>query len=301
LALLGLAVLYLRRDETDRAVDFYLDALELDPKNRTAKKAMKVIRKQAGTDSFSAWLEAGKLPSLYPPIPFPGFSSKQIGAAVAVLALACIVAFGVLVRFRHIPSPFTPKGTREGVAEFSLTQEERAAPVETGGTYRHILTRDQALSEFEKANALFQAHRDEAARVHLNRILESNAADGIKNRARTVISYMEVPGFDTFRRGDNFSFADVRREPMLYNGVHVIWHGMATNIQTTASGTSFDFLVGYDTRRTLEGIVTVVFDHAVSLNPERPLEILGRIEPLASNAIQLRGLAIHQSGRLENP
>ena len=300
LAILGLAVLFLRRGETERAVDYYLDILENNDKNRIAKKAMKVIRKQAGTDTFSNWIEAGKLPSLYPPIPFPGFSRKTLLVTVAVLIAVGVLAFGFLVRVKYITNPFYPRGSRQGIAAFTLSGEDRLAPVQTGGTYRYILTRVQALDVYEKGLSQFTAYRDEAARINLNRILESNAAEGLKNRARIIISYMETPGFDTFNRNDNAAYNDVIKEPMLYNDVHVIWKGMATNVVTSDAGTTFDFLVGYDTRKTLEGIVPVVFDHVVSLNPERPLEVLGRIIPASANSIQLEGLAIHQSGRLEN-
>jgi hypothetical protein len=299
LAILGLAVLYLRRGDTDRAVDYYLDILEIDRKNRVAKKAMKVLRRQAGTDNFPAWLEAGKLPSLYPPIPFPGFSSKEILAAAAILFAVCVLALGICVKIKLIPNPFNTKGSRQGITEFSLSREERMTPVRTEGSYRHNLTRIQALETYEKAVSLFIGYRDEAARINLNRILESNASDGLKNRARIIISYMEVPGFDTFKRGDNVDYSDVIKDPLLYNDVHVIWRGMATNIVTTDDGTAFDFLVGYDTRKVLEGIVSVSFDHAVPLNSERPLELLGRIVPVnTEDYIRLEGIALHQSGNL---
>jgi hypothetical protein len=76
---------------------------------------------------------------------------------------------------------------------------------------------------------------------------------------------------------------------------------MATNVEVTDEGTTFDFLVGYDTRKTLEGIVHVIFSAPVAINTERPLEVLGRITPDASYSdIRLEGVAIHQSGRLEN-
>ena len=302
LAILALAVLFLRRGETERAVDYYLDVLEINPKNRTAKKAMKIIRKQAGTEKFSNWIEAGRLPLLYPPVPFPGFSGKTILISIAVLCAVGILTFGFLVRFKYIPNPFYPRGARQGIGAFFLTNEDRMAPVQTGGSYRYILTRDQALDVYEKALAQFTAYRDEAARVNLNRILESNASDELKNRARIVISFMEIPGFDTFNRGDNAAYADVVSDPLLYNEVHVIWRGMATNVITADTSTTFDFLVGYDTRKSLEGIVPVVFNQAIALNPERPLEILARVIPVSADGpIQLEGIAIHQSGRLENP
>jgi hypothetical protein len=116
-----------------------------------------------------------------------------------------------------------------------------------------------------------------------------------------MMDNMEVPGFDNFRRSDNPSFADVRSEPVIYRNVHVIWRGMATNVRVTDEYTYFDFLVGYDTRRVLEGIVPVVFERPVAINPERPLEVLGKITLLPSYTdIRLEGVAIHQSGRLEN-
>jgi len=303
LAILGLAALFFRKGETERAVDYYLDVLDLDEKNQIAIKAMRVLRKEAGTDHFLSWIEAGKLPSLYPPIPFPGFSAKEKLLAFAILLAVGILTFSCLIRFKVIPSPFHPKGGRisvtGGVNALSLTREERMAPVQTGGSYRYILTRVQVNDIYEKAVSQFTAYRDEAARINLNRILESNAAEGPKNRARVIISYMEVPGFDTFRRGDNVPYTDVIKDPPLYNGVHVIWRGKATNVVTSDKGTSFDFLAGYDTGNVLEGIVPVVFNSAIPLNPEQPLEILGRVIPDSSESlIRLEGVAIHQSGNL---
>jgi tetratricopeptide (TPR) repeat protein len=299
LAILGLAALYLRRGETERAVDYYLDILEIDGKNHIAQKAMKVIRQQAGTDNFSNWIEAGKLPALYPPIPFPGFSAKEITMTFAALIAVCLLTFGILVRFKFIPNPFIPHGSRQGAIVLSLSRKERMAPIQTDGSYRYTLNRVEALDIYERALSQFTAYRDEAARVNLNRILESNAADGLKNRARIIISYMEAPGFDTFKRADNAPYEEVVKDPLLYHEVYVIWKGMAANVVTSDTGTTFDFMVGYDIRPTLKGIVPVVFNQAIPLNPERPLEVLGRIIPAGPEGpIQLEGVAIHQSGSL---
>jgi tetratricopeptide (TPR) repeat protein len=301
LALLGMAALYLRRGETDKAVDLYLDVRDLDPKNKTAKKALAVIRKHSDPDAFSAWLESGKLPGLYPPIPSAGFSQDMLVIPGAVFALALIVC-AALVKFRVIPNPLRPGGGRANAAEFVLTREERSQPVQTGGTYRYILTRGEALDTYDKALSLFTAYRDEAAKISLNRILESNASEGLKNRSRLLLGYLEGPGIDNFRQGDNVSYGQVNREAAQYRDVHVIWRGMATNVETIQDATTFDFLVGYDTRKVLEGIVPVSFEQALSINPERPLEVLGRIVPVSSaqgESVRLEGVAVYQPGRLE--
>ncbi|MDR1319069.1 MAG: tetratricopeptide repeat protein [Treponema sp.] len=304
LVLLGLAVLYLRRGETDRAVDFYLDVQELDEKNRIAKRALKVIRKYAGADSFSAWLESGKLSSLYPPVPSPGLSPNRIFIAAAAVLAALALCFGALVKTRIVPNPFARRDGRKLISEISLNREERNEPVQIGGAYRYILTRTQVLETYERALSLFTNYRDEAAKINVNRILESNASEGVKNRSRILLSYMEVPGFDNFKQGDNVSYSEALKDPVLFRDVHVIWRGMATNMETVQNISSFDFLVGYDTRKTLEGIVPVVFDKAISLNLERPLEVLGRIVPVSPErgaGISLEGIAIHQSGQLVPP
>jgi hypothetical protein len=295
--LLGMAVLYLRRGNTQRAVDYYLEVQDLDENNRIVKKALKVIRKYAGQDNLSAWIESGKLPKLYPPIPSEGFSLRQLlvpAAAAAVLLLGC----GLLIRFRVLPNPFkAPGGGRQGSTEIYLDRDEKREPVENGGTYRYIFTRVQVLDTYEKALRLFTEYRDEAAKVNINRILESNASPGVKNKSRIILSYMAVPGFDSFKRDDNVSYSDVMKDPLLYRNVHVIWRGMATNVVIEENVTAFDLLVGYDTRHPLEGVVTVIFDRAVAVNTERTLEILGRIVPVSTGrGIQIQGVAIHQSG-----
>jgi len=291
-AVLGLAALYLRKGDISRAVDLYLEVLDADPKNRVAKKAMGMIRRHAGTDAFSAWIDSGKLPSLYPAIPFPGFSVKAIAAAAGALLAVLAIGFGAMVFAGLVPNPFRGHGPREIPSELFLTWDDRTAPVGVGSSHRYDLSPSQAIGTYERALALFSAYRDEAARVYLNRILESNAAEGLMNRARRMLSFMEIPGFDTFRRDDNVSHAQVWQDPPLYNGVHVIWRGIASNVAITEQGTTFDFLLGYDSPRIVEGIVPVVFDHAVPL-PEDPLEVLGRIVPTETEGrIRLEGVAI---------
>jgi len=296
--LLGLAVLYLKRMNTVQAVDFYLDALEIDPKNRIAKKALSVIKENSASEALSEWINPKRIAKLYPPIPAPAVSLKTIINIGLILAAAVSLTLTVLMLTDVIKNPF--KREQRPTQDFILTSEERNYPVETGGVYRYILTRDQAINLYERALSFFTSYRDEAAKVNLNRILESNASEGLKGRARLLLDNMDIPGFENFNRQDNPSFTAVNGEPFVYRNVHVIWTGMATNVEITDEYTRFDFLVGYDTRRTLEGIVPVIFYSPVSINIERPLDVLGRIVLTPQSEIRLEGVAIHQSGRLEN-
>jgi tetratricopeptide (TPR) repeat protein len=300
-ALLGLAALFLRRGDTDRAVDFYLEVQELSPKNKTAQRALQVIRKHGGLEHISAWIESGGLSRVYPPLPPPPPPTvKGVLLPIGGTLLALLALGGLLVRFRILP--LNSRDAREGLSGSVLEREERDAPVQIDGSFRYVLTRDQVLSAYAQARTYFTEYRDEAAKIPLNRILESNASEAIKNKARLLLSYTETPGFDTLSKLDRFSYAEVIQDPSLYRDCHVIWSGMAANLEALQEGTAFNFLVGYDTRSTLEGMVPVVFNFSVPVNPERPLEILARVIPVSvpgGMGIRLEGIAVHQSGLLE--
>jgi tetratricopeptide (TPR) repeat protein len=298
--MLGLASLYLKRMNTVQAVDYYLDVQEIEPNNRIAKKALNVIRKYSSPEALSDWLTTERLAKLFPPIPSPVLTKRTVLFGSLALAAILVLVYVILINFHVLQSPIKKPDARPH-AEFVLSGQERAEPVETGGSYMYILTRDQATTLYDRALLLFTDYRDEAAKLSLNRILESNASESIKNKARLLFLYMEIPGFDNFKRNDNYTFAEVKAEPVIYRDVHVIWQGMATNVTVNDDYTRFDFLVGYDTRRTLEGIVPVIFNIPVSIKPERPLEVLGKISVNSANTdIFLEGVAIHQSGRLED-
>jgi tetratricopeptide (TPR) repeat protein len=297
LVLLGVAALFLRRMDTERAVDLYLDVQEMDEHNRIARRALNIIRKYGASEGLAAWLDSGKLHRLFPPLPRLSPSFKRL-----VIPLGCVLAallLGGLLKTRGFGNSSPLRG---GLSGSVLEQEERSMPVQIGGSYRYILTRSEVLDTYEAARSYFTAYRDEAAKVALNRILESNASEAVKNKARMLLSYTEVPGFDTLK--DRYGYEEVKRDPVLYRDCYVIWRGMATNIRELPDGIMLDFLVGYDTRNTLMGIVQVDFNFPVSVNPERPLEILGRVIPVflagKEEDVRLEGAAVHQAGFLGN-
>jgi tetratricopeptide (TPR) repeat protein len=295
--LLALAVLYLNHGDTDKALDFYLEVLDMDENNKIAKKALKVIRKYPGPENISSWIDSGKLPALFPPLPKLPFRVSKLRAAVIILALLAASVFGALKTGILHPGAVL---SRDGPEEIELLMEEQDAPMQIDGSYRYVLTRKEVVDTYNEARKLFTSYHDERAKVNLNRLLESNCPEPVKNKARILLSYMDVPGFDTLK--DRLSYGEVIEEPVLYRDCYVIWRGIAGNLNLEQNHTSFDFLVGYDTRRTVEGIVRVDYDFAIPVNPERPVEILGRIIPVIGEKgaeIRIAGTALNQAGLLE--
>jgi tetratricopeptide (TPR) repeat protein len=300
--LLGLGVLYLRRGDTKRALDCYLKVQELGERNRVAKKALMVIRKYSGTEDLRAWATSKQIRGLFPPFPSEPITKSTFLVPFAWLLVAGVLTYSALIWRYVVPMPqiikiFLSAPRREGFDHSALEIAEWQQPVEEGGVYRYELTQEDVHRTYETARDLFNKYHDESAKMNLNRILESNASEAVKGKARLLVSYMEVPGFDTLR--DRFAYAEVEKEPALYRDCYVIWRGIATNLEFGEAATSFELLVGYETRIRVQGIVPVRFAFSISVNPEQPLEVLGRVVPVSTDkgqdSIVIEGVALHQT------
>jgi tetratricopeptide (TPR) repeat protein len=292
--LLGIAALFLRRGDTVQAVEIYLEVQEVERENRVAKKALNQIRRSKSPEEMNAWIESGKLKTLYPSLPKAPFSGAAfllsgVGILLVLAALAGILSVTGILRRGKGPE-------REGYAATRLLPEEREAPVQADGSYRYVLTRDEALAAYGKAQRLFNQRKDEEAKVELNRIIESNASDALRNKARMLLSFTEPPDFSTLK--NSFTYQKVIQEPVLYRDCYIIWEGMAANLEVGDATTVFNLLVGYDTKSVLQGIVPVQFDFAININTTRSLRVLGKIVPVSTPGgidVKLAGVAVQQS------
>ncbi len=287
------AALYLRRGNTQQAVDYYLEILEYAPTNRLARRSLDFLRRHADEDTISDLVSTGKIARFYPRLSF------GLPPAVPAAVLTIVLAFFVLWQFA-VPKAGRVLGgeARADLASFALSPEERKDIVETGGTARYIMTARELESSWTKAREYFQNWRDNAAQVEINRILGSNGSISLKQKARLLMTWFTEPGFDTLK--DNYGFSDVAKDPALYLDCWVVWKGMATNLAENPKGLTFDLLVGYDTRNTLEGIVPAVYEGGGSVDTDTPLEALGRLS-LSNGTLTLKVRAVHQTGKPLSP
>jgi hypothetical protein len=285
---LALAALSVRKGELEKAVTAYLRVLDERPGDRRARRALALLRTEGTPERIAALVRSGRIARLY-----PGsgramrLSIASAAAAVAIVALA--VAAGPSA-VRLLGGLFLPKPARPEVAAISLNESERASPVSTGGTFKYALTEDQAIRSFERAKAFFHEYRDNAALVEVNRLLGSNASASIKQKAKSLKAFVGAPDFRTVR--DAPSFDDLARDPDLYDGCAVVWKGMAANVRDENGRSAFDFLVGYQDKRRLEGIVQVTAE-GLAIPVDRPLELLAIVR-VEDGKVRLECAAIHE-------
>jgi len=282
-ALIGLAAVLVRRGESDKAVQLYIEMLERNPTDRAVRRALNFVRHCPDPTALSG--SGRQLRSLYPLPP-----TRMLPYALFLM----VVVLGVL-GWRLVPIAFdlieASRPSRPGIAEIVLNQSEQESPVGSKGSFEIIMTERDALATFESAKKLFNDYRDEAALVEVNRLLLSNASRQVKTKAEALARYAREPSFITMP--DRFAFADVNAFPRLFNGVAVIWKGLPANIEISELGTSFDLLVGYHDKRKLDGIVAVRASFELRLPPDRPVEVLARVRA-ASGSFLLECVAVHE-------
>ncbi len=287
--LLLIAALHLRRAETQKAIEYYLRVLEEHPGEQLAARSLAFLRRKDAEESIAHLVDTGAFDRFYPRSRGLPRLVVPLGSAILV---AAILYFGFPLAKEILSGIMVANSPRPEVAAISLSDAERLSPVETGGSYRFILTEKEALADFEKAKADFENYRDNAALVLLNRLLLSNASGSIKEKARILKGFVRKPDFRTVK--DIPDYAVVAKSPELYEGCSVVWKGRAANIVEERGMTSFHFLVGYVDKTRLEGILPVRITGQKTLVPkDAPFELLA-IVALDKGNLALDGSAIHE-------
>ncbi len=279
---LALAAIMLRKHKTAEAINIWLTILDIDPSNRKANRGLQYMKRYGDSRNLSAFLQTRKYHKLLPRM---GNSRSLTRTAAAIALLAVLAGAGAAyLSLRDLPEPARPE-----VAAVALPTGESLTARK--GTFQLMMTESEIETAFVRAKNLLSDYRDNQARYHLNRILNSNASDNVKNKAEVLVGMLsQEPTFTTLKT--DYTYRDVVKAPYLYEGCYVAWKGSVSNLDIFSSKITFDFLVGYHNAKVLEGIVPVEFPFAVNIEPEHPLEVLGQII-LRDDRFILRGKSVH--------
>lgn len=288
--LLGQAAIFLRRGDTDRALQYYLEVREYDPGNQIATDAIEFIRTRGDFDTICRWADTGRLEQFYPPLGLNLDRTASIVIPVVALVLGCLVAFSLIPRNNYAD------GKRKDLTELTLSKEEEKAPQETdlsSQSFKYILTNKQITESYSNILMYFQARRDNAVQVEINRLLNSNAKLSIKQKVSILMTYLETPTFDSIT--DVPTYAQVEADTALYLDCFVDWSGRISDAILAEDGSySCRLLVGYDSGEKIDGIVTVKFDRDPKIVTDQSVRILGKLSQ-EDKKIYIQGKAVYQS------
>lgn len=297
--LLGQAAIFLRRGDNISAVEYYLDVLNMDPGNKAARGAIEFIRTD-GRDFMNVqrMKSNGKIRRFYPQL---GTNPDTIRNCV----LGGILVLGIAAFLISVwPSEKVRwNGKRGDISNLAITPGEKREALSkdlTSNAVHYLMDNDTVVKSYENAAMYFEKERDNRAKLEINRILNSNATISIKKKAAVLESFLfqggHEPTFDNLDDRDNYSYAEVEGDHILYNGCYVAWTGTIANPEELDDGSwKCVLFVGYHNGIHVEGTVDVVFrpQYRSPINPERPIKILGVVTE-KSGKIVLDGRGVYQ-------
>lgn len=287
--ILAQAAIFLRRGETDRAVQYYLDIFDFDENNKDARHALEFVRAHGDYEAICRCVDDGSIETCYPPL---GSNPRHIRNVVLALVFGAVA--GCLAVLFWPRNYFAAKG-RADLSSLMLTVSENAnAAEENSSNFKFNLSANEIKSAYNDSAKFFQEYRDNAAQRELNRILNSNATFSIKQKCREMMGYLRAPTFDSLK--DNFSYEQVAALPELYLDCYVDWSGRVSNATTGEDSYACDLLVGYEDMKSVEGIVRVEFDFLPipQIDSALPVRVLGKVS-VSGGMLFLEGCSIYQS------
>lgn len=285
--LLAQSVLFLRRASTDRALEYCLDALQIEPNSKKIKAYLSNLKKVMDPELINQMVYDGRIKKFYPELGINPNIIKTI-SFVSVILVIGVISFFVL-------KPDNPiKGNRADLSDFVLTIDEKSSMLEQNmgaSVYKYILSKEQVQKAYSEAQSKFQSYNDNEAQKQINLILNSNASSSIKQKARMLMSYIDDPTFDTIK--EQFSYTDVKNDPYLYLDCWVTWQGRISNIEESEEISKCDLLVGYEDFSKVEGIVPLEYKTGLVIDPEKPIKILGQVS-IQNSKLLLKVKSVYQ-------
>ncbi|MFW6338123.1 MAG: tetratricopeptide repeat protein [Alkalispirochaetaceae bacterium] len=266
----ALAAVALRRRQSDEALRLWLSVLDKEPKNRLARRGLALLRETEDPGELMELFEEGKASRFMPREPWTVPPLFWV-----VVLLGALGLLGFLATPQLIDRIEAQRSEQRSGSEL-VTPPPEGERLETEGEFRIVLTEDELLTTLRRAREYFNEYRDNMAQLEINRLLASNASQPIRERARLLENYLREPDFTSFR--DNFTYNEIAREPWLYEKSYVRWKGTVSNLELTDERISFDFLVGYQDRQVLEGVVPAYLEFAALLEGGQAVELIGEIE-----------------------
>lgn len=284
------AVLFLRCKDSKRAAQYYLDVLEIDPKNKIAVSALGFIRYKGSDEEILRLIDSGDIKRFYPPLgPNPDIILKFFFSAV----LGVLIAMGVLfVRNSNVSLPFVKNQSYYEAMKLTKSEVNIALQknLEAGAVFYSFKDKAELEKSLGKIVEYIKAEKDNLARVEINRILDSNANEKTKNKVKAEpLLYINAIDPDIAKfivdsngksKDTNFPLKMVSSNPYLYSDCLVMWSGKIANPQMR-SAYECDLLVGYGNgKSSFEGVVHVKFKTRPDMlpEPERNVTIFGRIK-----------------------
>jgi tetratricopeptide (TPR) repeat protein len=283
----ALALLTLKSGKVSEAIEAYLRVLDLDHGNKAAKRGMAFIRKGIAQKRDLFWADPKSLEGFFPPMASaprsrptarPSRPAEAKGLPKALPVAALLLALGGLGLLAYFTLP-------------SLMDLGQAKRLSTAANRTLTQVTQSASKDLRDAKRLLIKGRDNEAIILCNRVY--NASDATAYDKELAVQMKGIAQAPDITKGFyNPSLSEIMRDPRLYEGCYVKFRGRATNIEQSPNRVNFDFLIGYQDGKKLDGIMSVYSDSGLAPEEENSYDVLGQVK-LVNDTPLLRCVALH--------
>lgn len=304
----SIAILLAAQGKEDKAIQIWLKMIEENQEIQQSEFSLETIRKNPIQGAL--FLNKNKIyTKLFPEIKVA--TGQNLSKLTRTLLTIASLAFLLTAIFLLIHSKGTIKLTLNNskvkekkainniaayIDDIKINDKEKIENHE--GQFVFILTETEIRNSFQKIKTHLKQVKDNFARIEINKILNSNASESIKLKAKNLASFISRPNFITF--DDYLVLKEIKKNPLIYSNVYVKWEGIANNIEKKDNITYFDFYVGYN-KNALEGIITTKTTFDIDINFKDYVEILGQIDyDYNTNILTLNAITIRKIEKQKN-
>ncbi|WP_421622943.1 hypothetical protein R5397_03725 [Borrelia sp. MN22-0132] len=304
----SIAILLAAQGKEDKAIQIWLKMIEENQEIQRSEFSLETIRKNPIQGAL--FLNKNKIyAKLFPEIKVE--TGQNLSKLTRTLLTIASLVFLLIAIFLLIHSKETIKLTLSNskvkekkainniaayIDDIKINDKEKIENHE--GQFVFILTETEIKNSFQKIKTHLKQGKDNFARIEINKILNSNASESIKLKAKNLASFISRPNFITFN--DYLVLKEIKKNPLIYSNVYVKWEGIANNIEKKDNITYFDFYVGYN-KNALEGIITTKTTFDIDINFKDYVEILGQIDyDYNTNILTLNAITIRKIEKQKN-
>lgn len=297
------ALLLIRNGQRLEGIQILLDILQ-NEKNRhkkgyaLAKRSLEMIKNCGNKTDICVVLDQARAGKYFPAPPVNYY--PIIGVSVtAVVAITTLLLTLNLSAFKFVSTntksgsgykkqkesvaknehqeivPIQKQGSREELNKILINANETYFDYST--QFEIILSESEIDLTFKAAKEYLKSYQDNYAQKEINQLLLSNASFSIKQKA-LVMGRMVLPPKDMRNFNLSFSFQEIHQFPQLYQNCYIKWQGRISDLVVTTKEISFNFLVGYQDKKMVEGIVPCRMEFEAILNEDYAYEILACVE-----------------------
>lgn len=251
----------------EQAISVYLNAIEKAPHD---KLLLKGLRQCEDLNNFASFQKNARITDLVA-IKGPGIvnmpevsfrqrtrvkpsgrrSNRLVKTAGIVILLLAAIAAGLYIAGIHIP-----EGIRDKVVSINSADAAKIDMVDISGSGYGLIDRinrqpvkefytspDVMISEFNEARRLMKRGEFNKAAVILNRIINSNASQVVREKCEFLVRFMVDSDDRVYEKPD---IKAIQEKPYLYRGSAFELEGRTANVKKSVNGTGFTLMVDYD-------------------------------------------------------